>query len=351
MFFAIKLKPTSQKYTNFWYNKRLLTFKRLIMGLKSSTYVAMSAARITYNQSNFLTFLRMKNIEPGSEQCPIQDIEDAILIYIDDIAIFTPKDAKDPIKLHLLLLEFIFFATGKLGFRMKKSKINLMCPVFKFLGHQFNTGDESTQIPEDKAMAFSNLRAPLSCAEAISRLGTFAYFSSYIPLLRCIAAPIQTMAQSGEFFWGREENLAWETIKLLCSLKFKNMNPLKDRPLFLAVDSSQISTGYLIFQLEDSGEERLIYTGSKLFSAPDRNKPAGQRELLGMIFSLVENEPLLKNHPEQVVVLTDCISLQSLQRLKSTVPRMLEASMFLSTFNNVGIYYTPGVQLFFCDLI
>ena len=95
----------------------------------------------------------------------------------------------------------------------------------------------------------------------------------------------------------------------------------------------------------------MIYTGSKLFSAPDRNKPAGQRELLGMIFSLVENEPLLKNHPEQVIVLTDCISLQSLQRLKSTVPRMLEASMFISTFNNVGIYYTPGVQLFFCDLI
>ena len=47
MFFAIKIKPSSQKYTNFWYNKRLMTFKRLIMGLKSSTYIAMQAARQT----------------------------------------------------------------------------------------------------------------------------------------------------------------------------------------------------------------------------------------------------------------------------------------------------------------
>ena len=121
------------------------------------------------------------------------------------------------------------------------------------------------------------------------------------------------MAQSGEFFWGREESLAWETLKLLCALKFKNMNPLKDRPLFLAVDSSQISTGYLIFQLSDSGEERMIYTGSKLFNAADRNRPAGAREMLGMLFSLIENEQMIRNHTDQVIVLTDCISLQSLQ--------------------------------------
>ena len=228
MFFAIKLKPSSQKYTNFWYNKRLLTFKRLIMGLKSSTYVAMHAARNTYSQENFLTFLRMKGISPGSEECPIQDIEDCILLYIDDIAVFTPNNIKDATKLHLLILEFVFYATGKMGFKMKKSKVNVMCPVFKFLGHQFNTGDVSTQIPEDKAEAFTNLRAPLSCAEAISRLGALNYFSSYIPLLRTIGAPIQTMAQSGEFFWGREQSLAWETIKLLCSVKFKNMTPLPD---------------------------------------------------------------------------------------------------------------------------
>ena len=351
MFFAIKLRPSSQKYTNFWYNKRLLSFKRLIMGLKSSTFIAMSAARNTYSQKNFLKFLKMKGILPGSEQCPILDIEECILLYIDDIAVFTPQNIKNATQLHLLILEFVFFATGMLGFKMKKSKINVMCTVFKFLGHQFNTGDVSTQIPEDKAEAFSKLRAPLSCAEAISRLGALAYFSSYIPLLRTIAAPIQTMAHSGEFFWGREQSLAWETLKLLCALKFKNMNPLKDRPLFLAVDSSQISTGYLIFQLSDDGTERMIYTGSKLFNAADRNRPAGAREMLGMLFSLIENEQMIRNHTDQVIVLTDCISLQSLQRLKSTVPRMLEASLFLSTFSNLGIYYTPGVHLYFADLV
>ena len=351
MFFAIKIKPGSQKFTNFWYNSRLLSFKRLIMGLKSSTFIAMSAARNTYSQENFLTFLRMKGISPGSKECPIQNVDECILLYIDDIAVFTPQNVKDASKLHLLILEFVFFATGMLGFKMKKSKINLMCDTFKFLGHQFNTGDVSTQIPVDKAEAFSKLRAPLSCAEAISRLGALAYFSSYIPLLRTIAAPIQTMAQSGEFFWGPQESLAWETLKLLCSLKFTNMTPLPDRPLFLAVDSSQISTGYLIFQIDDDGQERLIYTGSKMFNAPDRNRPAGARELLGMIFSLVENEGMLRNHADQVIVLTDCISLQSLQRLKSTVPRMLEASMFISTFTNLGIYYTPGVHLYFADLV
>ena len=132
------------------------------MGLKSSTYVAMQAARNTYSQENFLTFLRMKGISPGSEECPIQDIEECILLYIDDIAVYTPQNIKNANKLHLLILEFVFFATGKLGFKMKKSKINLMCPVFKFLGHQFNNAWNHNIVSSSKTHKYINRNEFLS---------------------------------------------------------------------------------------------------------------------------------------------------------------------------------------------
>ena len=131
--------------------------------------------------------------------------------------------------------------------------------IFKFLGHQFNTLQNSTSFPDLKLSAFQELRPPQSTGEAISRLGTISYFSTYIPLLRIVTHPIQKMVTEEVFIWNRIHQMSWDCMKLLCSLKFSNSTIDQKKPLFIACDSSQIGLGVFCFQLSDSGQMVLIW--------------------------------------------------------------------------------------------
>ena len=95
--------------------------------------------------------------------------------------------------------------------------------------------------------------------------------------------------------------------KTLISLEFKNCSLDASKPLFITVDSSQIATCYLLFQIDQEGFIKMIFTKSKIFDSPTRNKPAVLRELIGLTYLLVQEEKLLKNH-------NDCSSLAFLQR-------------------------------------
>ena len=91
-----------------------------------------------------------------------------------------------------------------MGFKLSKGKTYVMPESFKFLGHWFDTLLGTTGIPPLKLNAFLELRSPQSKAEAVSRLGTIAYFSQYVPLLRLISLPIQHMITAEEDFkWNR----------------------------------------------------------------------------------------------------------------------------------------------------
>ena len=234
---------------------------------------------------------------------------------------------------------------------MSKSKVQLFTTSFKCLGHHFMTEKNCTSIPPEKAQAFQQLRNPLSTAETISRLGSIAYFSSYVPLLRKITAPLQEMVKSGVFRWDRIHQESWESMKLLCGLQFTNSVIDQTKHLYIATDSSQIAIAFLCFQISDSGEMILIFTDCRILKQNDRNRAAAFRELLGLLFSVISLEDDIRMHQKQVILLTDAISLSLLHRQKFHNNWLLEISIFLGHFENLSIHYACGPSLFFADLI
>merc|ERR1711891_91752 len=124
----------------------------------------------------------------------------------------------------------------------------------------------------------------------------------------------------------------------------------KTRPLFLCTDASQISIGWLLFQII-AGEIKIINLDSKILQSSDRRKPAAIRESLGVIFALISNENNIKSHPEKTLLLTDCIGLSCILRSKATNEKMLENALYISTFRDLHVKYTVGSSLFLCDLI
>merc|ERR1711895_171448 len=137
---------------------------------------------------------------------------------------------------------------------------------------------------------------------------------------------------------------------LITGLEFASHVIDKSRPLFLCTDASQISIGWLLFQIIN-GEIRIINLDSKILQSSDRRKPAAIRESLGVIFGLISNENNIKSHPEKTLLMTDCIGISCILRSKATNEKMLENALYISTFRDLHVKYTVGSSLFLADLI
>ena len=78
----------------------------------NACYIVQRAALVTYSNSNLAAFLAEKNITLKSKEFPFEKVEDFLLVYLDDLVIWSSKK----IKIHLLLIEFLLWCTIKLGF-------------------------------------------------------------------------------------------------------------------------------------------------------------------------------------------------------------------------------------------
>ena len=75
------------------------------------------------------------------------------------------------------------------------------------------------------------------------------------------------------------------------------------------------------------------------------------RELLALMFCLMSNEHEIRAHKSHILVLTDCISLGMLLRMKDSSSKMLEIALYVGSFSNLYIRYLVGSSLFLTDLL
>ena len=125
----------------------------------------------------------------------------------------------------------------------------------------------------------------------------------------------------------------------------------KDKTLFLAYDASQVAGAYILFQLGDDGNIKMITTSTRVFIRASRNKSAAFRELLAIVSGVTDLEAIIRSHQSEVIILSDSISLSLIARQKFTNNKLLEISIFLSTFSNLTILYFPGSAQFFADAL
>ena len=141
----------------------------------------------------------MKGSNLNSENWPFEDITDFLLVYCDDVIVFSPDDIPNADKIHQHVVEFVLWSTMQHGFKIGKSKFEPFVSKFRFLGHYFDVDRATTKIPPSKLDHFRQFRAPASTAEALSRLSILSYYRVYIPLFKILTKPIHDMALSGKF--------------------------------------------------------------------------------------------------------------------------------------------------------
>ena len=182
MYWSIHINYESQSLTNFFFNRHVMAFQRLPMGYKNSCYIGQRASELTYSQDSLLKFLQKKGWSLNSEEFPFSDVSEFLIVFCDDIVIFTPDDLPDSDKIHQHVVEFVLWATMQYGFKIGRSKYEPYVSRFKFLGHFFDVQKACTMIPPSKLEHFKQFRAPASTAEALSRISS--YHRTYIPLFK-----------------------------------------------------------------------------------------------------------------------------------------------------------------------
>ena len=95
----------------------------------------------------------------------------------------------------------------------------------------------------------------------------------------------------------------------------------------------------------------MITTCTRVFIRAARNKSAAFRELLAIISGVTDLETIITSHQSEVIILSDSISLSLIVRQKFSNNKLLEISLFLSTFSNLTIVYFPGTAQFFVDAL
>ena len=95
----------------------------------------------------------------------------------------------------------------------------------------------------------------------------------------------------------------------------------------------------------------LVYCDSRVLKQSDRNKASSFRELLALVFAVIQMETQIRSHQAEVVILTDCVSLSLIYKQKYHNARLMEISIYLASFGNISVQYVTGNSLFFADLI
>ena len=150
MYWTIRTNYESQNLTNFFFDKHVYSFLVLPMGYKNSCFIGQTATEITYSQETVLKFLKMKAWELKSAEWPFAHISDVVIVYCDDIAIFSPNNIQNAEQIHKNVIEFVLWATVLYEFKISKSKFEPFVTKFKFLGHYFDVERACTKIPPSK---------------------------------------------------------------------------------------------------------------------------------------------------------------------------------------------------------
>ena len=75
---------------------------RLVMGQKNACYIGQRATLVTYSNENLTAFLQEKGITLNSQQFPFEKVEAFLIVYLDDLVIWSSKKIQDSTKVHQL---------------------------------------------------------------------------------------------------------------------------------------------------------------------------------------------------------------------------------------------------------
>ncbi|QRW17328.1 Retrotransposable element Tf2 protein [Rhizoctonia solani] len=198
-----------------------------------------------------------------------------VVIYLDDILIFSEKPEDHPAHLskchfHVNTVDYLGIVISPAGFSMDQKKIKAV-----------------TSWPQPKTVK-----------QVQAFLGFVNYLRWFIPNFSSVARPLHNLTKKETpWSWGNPEEAAFQELKLLVTQSPVLVHSNPDLPYYLETDASGVAMGAILSQ-------RVAYM-SKSFSGAKANYDTHNKELLAIIKALEEWRIFLEATDRPIQVFTD----------------------------------------------
>ena len=199
-----------------------------------------------------------------------------VLIYIDDLIIYTPD-----IESHFRELQRVLDRMVENNIIIKTTKCVFFQKKVNYLGHQISR--DGLEPKESNIEVIKKLTPPTNLVELQAFFGLLNYYLDFIfnfvPRTKTMR---QLLKKDVEWQWTKQCQEEFDTIinEMVQGplLKF----PEGNKPFNLYTDASDYGVGYVLTQGKGT-EENIIKMGSKSLTSGERNASTIDRELIGML--------------------------------------------------------------------
>ena len=190
----------------------------------------------------------------------------------------------------------------------------------------------------EKVKAIQEWESPKSVKGVRSFLGFANFYRQFIKNFAALAAPLTKLTRKlTEFFWGKEQQNAFETLKKLFTTEpiLAHFDP--DLPCILEADASGWATGGTLSQRNKRGRLQTIGYFSAKNTPAEANYTIHDKELLAVIKCAEEWSSELRASPH-ITVLSDHKNLQYFTASRQLSERHVRWSDILSRINMMFEY-------------
>ena len=210
----------------------------------------------------------------------VQYLDEFILVYLDDILIFSVK-----VKDHPNQCRIAFETLRKNNFLCNNDKCTFAVTEVGFAGHIIEDG--TVKMDPSKISAISKWKSPTNITEVRSFHGFCNYYRRFIKDFGIIMAPITKLLQKDcEWYWGSEQQEAFNLLKKLITSEPILRLPNNLFPFIIHVDASLNGIGVVLSQIFEDGNEHPIAFDSRKLALSEQNFAVREMEMLALIHAL-----------------------------------------------------------------
>jgi hypothetical protein len=263
--------------------------------------------------------------------------EGVVIVYIDDILIFT-----EDLERHREVVRKVLAILEKHQLYLKPEKCEFEQEKVEYLGLIISQG--KIEMDPVKLEGVSKWPVPENVTETQSFLGFTNFYRRFIQDFADIARPLHELAKKDvAFTWGSEQQRAFRTLKKALTSSPVLMFPQDDKPYKLEADSSGYATGAVLSQLGPDDKWHPVAYYSKSLTPTERNYDVHDKEMLAIMRGLEEYRHLLEGTQHVFEIWTDHKNLEYFMTAKKLNRRQARWSLYLSRFN-FTMHHRPGKQ-------
>ncbi|QRW18200.1 Retrotransposable element Tf2 protein [Rhizoctonia solani] len=264
-------------------------------------------------------------------------IDVTVVIYLDDILIFSEKPEDHPTHVREVLSRLM-----KNQLFCKLSKCHFHVTTVDYLGIVISPAGFS--MDQKKIEAVTTWPTPKTVKQVQAFLGFVNYLRRFIPNFSSVACPLHNLTKKESLWsWGVTEEVAFQELKALVTKSPVLIHSNPKLPYYQETDASGVAMGAILSQQGEDNRLHPVAYMSKSFSGAEANYDTHDKELLAIIKALEEWRIFLEATDRPIQVFTDHRNLEYWMQARTFNRRHARWRIFLSNFN-FEIHYRPGKQ-------